>query len=105
MLNQEAIAGLRAALVSVGGGYLRNPVRRTGVTCVTCTTPVSGFDRCYVCNGHRTHPGLADNVAFLTYAIAGIESGYVMRGYKARPSVTEHRTSAPRPGCRPCARD
>lgn len=91
MLDPRAVARLRDGLISVGGGYLRNPVRRSGLTCATCVTPVDGFDRCYVCNGHLSRQGLADRVAFLTYAVAGTESGYVMRGYKARPPVAEHR--------------
>jgi hypothetical protein len=79
-------------LVAVGGGYLRNPVRVHYVTCVDCTTPVyGGYERCYVCTGYRSRAGLADATAFLTYAVAGQESGYLMRGYKARPPVDEHR--------------
>lgn len=91
MLDPGAVARLRGAIVSVGGGYLRNPVRGTGLTCGICLTPIDGYSRCYTCNGHRSRGGLADAVAFLTYAIAGQESGYVMRGYKARPPVAEHR--------------
>jgi hypothetical protein len=91
MLDPGAVGRLRAAIVSVGGGYLRNPVRESGVTCAVCLTPVSSFSRCYTCNNQRSHAGLADAVSFLTYAIAGLESGYVMRGYKARPPVAEHR--------------
>lgn len=77
-------------LVAVGGGYLRNPLRSAYVTCAICTTPVTGYKRCYPCNTHRSQPGLADATAFLTYAVAGQESGYLMRGYKARPPVAEH---------------
>lgn len=77
-------------LVAVGGGYLRNPLRSAYVTCADCATPVTGYRRCYPCNTHRTQPGLADATAFLTYAVAGQESGYLMRGYKARPPVAEH---------------
>ena len=91
MLSQEAMARLSAALVSRAGGYLRNPVRQDGVTCAVCTTPVAGYERCYQCE-HRDRVGLAEAVAFLTYAVAGQQSGYVMRGYKARPPLGEHRT-------------
>jgi hypothetical protein len=91
MPDQEAIARLSAALVSRAGGYLRNPVRRGGVTCAVCATPVAGYERCYQC-GHGGRGGLAGPVAFLTYAVAGQQSGYVMRGYKARPPLAEHRT-------------
>ena len=78
-------------LVAVGGGYLRNPVRSRRVTCADCTTPVAGYELCFPCNGHHARSGLADATAFLTYAVAGRESGHVMRGYKARPPVAEHR--------------
>jgi hypothetical protein len=91
MPDQEAVARLSTALVSRAGGYLRNPVRRQGVTCAVCVAPVVGYERCYQCD-HRGHAGLADVAAFLTYAVAGQQSGYVMRGYKAQPPVGEHQT-------------
>lgn len=91
MLDQEAVARLSAALVSRAGGYLRNPIRLDGVTCRDCTTPVDGYERCYVCNGYRGRQKLADEIAVLTYAIAGQQSGYVMRGYKAPRPLDEHR--------------
>ncbi len=50
------------------------------------------YRRCIPCNGHRSRPGLADSVGFLTYAVAGQQSGYVMRGYKAPSPLEEHRT-------------
>jgi predicted amidophosphoribosyltransferase len=90
MLDQEAVARLGAALVSRAGGYLRNPVREDRVTCAVCATPVDGYERCFQCS--HGHSGLADAVAFSTYAVAGQQSGYVMRGYKARPPLEEHRT-------------
>jgi predicted amidophosphoribosyltransferase len=90
MLDQEAVARLTAALVSRAGGYLRNPVRQERVTCAVCTTPVAGYELCFQCNRHRAYDGLADAVAFLTYAVAGQQSGYVMRGYKAQRPVNEH---------------
>jgi predicted amidophosphoribosyltransferase len=92
MLDQEAVARLSAALVERAGGYLRNPVRQDHVTCAVCTTPVAGFERCFQCNRQRAYTGLADATAFLTYAVAGQQSGYVMRGYKARWPVDEHVT-------------
>jgi predicted amidophosphoribosyltransferase len=91
MLDQETVRRLKSVLISRAGGYLRNPVRRDGVTCAVCATPTAGFQRCYICNRHRAHTGLADACAFLTYAIAGQQSAYVMRGYKARPPLEEHR--------------
>ncbi len=78
-------------LTAVGGGYLRNPVRASNATCADCATPVDGYGRCFTCHSHHSQPGLADATAFLTYAVAGQKSGLVMRGYKARPPVAEHR--------------
>jgi hypothetical protein len=92
MLDQEAVARLSAALVARAGGYLRNPVRQDHVTCPVCTTPVAGYERCFQCNRLRAYAGLADATAFLTYAVAGQQSGYVMRGYKAPWPVDEHVT-------------
>jgi hypothetical protein len=89
-LDQAAVTRLTAALVSRAGGYLRNPVRQPRVTCAVCTTPVDGYEYCFRCNGHRFYAGLADATAFLTYAVAGQQSGYVMRGYKAQRPVNEH---------------
>lgn len=91
-LNQETVARLSAALVSRAGGYLRNPVRQDHLTCAVCATPASGYERCYTCSAHRVYEGLADSTAFLTYAVAGQQSGYVMRGYKAPRPVKEHVT-------------
>ena len=94
MLDQETVSRLSAALVSRAGGCLRNPVRQVNVTCATCATPVEGYKCCYTCGMHRAHGELADFTAFLTYAVAGQQSGYVMHGYKAqRPQpVKEHAT-------------
>jgi hypothetical protein len=77
-------------LSAIAGGYLRNPVRARHVTCVDCLTPVDGYEMCFACNSHHAREGLADAIAFLTYAIAGQKSGHVMRGYKAPQPVTEH---------------
>src|ERR1022692_1748288 len=87
MLDQEAVARLSAALVTRAGGYLRNPVRR-----ITSPAPSArGYMHCAPCNDHpRSYGGLPDAVAFLTYAVAGQQSGYVMRGYKAQRPVNEH---------------
>lgn len=91
MLAPEVAERLRTSLVSMAGGYLRNPIWQPGMTCDDCATPVDGYRRCYQCRRHLVHSGLADATAFLTYAVAGQKSGYVMRGYKAHPAVTEHR--------------
>jgi hypothetical protein len=76
-------AAVAQQLVRRAGGYLRNPIRETGVTCGVCTTPVDGFDRCFVCqSAYGATPGLADLVMPLTYGIAGTQSGFLLRAYK-----------------------
>ena len=90
MLDEAAVAQLTKALVSRAGGYLRNPVRQDRVTCTVCTTPVDEYRRCFQCNSQAVYTGLADATAFLTYAVGGQQSGYVMRGYKAQRPVNEH---------------
>ena len=92
MADPGAVARLSAVLVARAGGYLRNTVRQDQVTCAVCATPVAGFGLCYQCTRYRGRPGLPDAAGFLTYAVAGRQSGYVMQGYKARPPVPEHRT-------------
>ena len=62
------------------------------MTCAVCATPVAGFRLCYQCQRGAAGPGSPDATGFLTYAVAGRQSGYVMQGYKARPPVPEHRT-------------
>jgi hypothetical protein len=91
MADPEVVARLSAALVASAGGYLRNTVRQDLVSCAVCATPVTGFRLCYQCQRRRDRSGLADATGFLTYAVAGQQSGYVMQGYKARPPVPEHR--------------
>ena len=92
MPDQDALDRLSASLVARAGGYPRNPVRQERDTCAVCATPSAGFERCYPCRQHRGHAGLADATAFLTYAVAGRQSGHVMWGYKATPRpVGEHR--------------
>jgi hypothetical protein len=92
MADAAVVARLSAALVASAGGYLRNPVRRELLTCAVCATPVTGFRLCYQCQRRRGRTGLADATGFLAYAVAGQQSGHVMKGYKARPPVPEHRT-------------
>jgi predicted amidophosphoribosyltransferase len=90
LLDDADARRLTAALVSRAGGYLRNPIRQPYVTCAVCTTPVNQYQLCYKCSGQSGYAGLADATAFLTYAVAGQQSGYVMRGYKAQQPVDEH---------------
>lgn len=91
MTDEALTQRLVDSLVARAAGYLRNPIRESSVTCATCCTPVEGFERCYPCQQHRQHPGCADLVAPVTYAVSGTQSAYVMRGYKADPSIQEHR--------------
>lgn len=81
---------LTTALVARAGGYLRNPIRQSHVTCAVCTTPVDDYWQCFQCGNQAIYNGLADATAFLTYAVGGQQSGYVMRGYKAQRPVNEH---------------
>jgi predicted amidophosphoribosyltransferase len=90
MLDEDTVARLSAGLSSLAGGFLRSPVRRAGVTCADCAAPVDGYQRCFYCNRHKSRDGLADAIGILTYAVAGQQSGYVMRGYKAPAAPEEH---------------
>ncbi|MGH3243254.1 MAG: hypothetical protein ACRDNL_22945 [Spirillospora sp.] len=91
MLDPTVENRLRTALITSAGGFLRNPIRRTHVTCDICTTPVENrYSLCYPCKQHRLHNGTADIVAPITYAVRQQQSGYVMYGYKARPPVNAH---------------
>jgi hypothetical protein len=74
--GDDDTAAVAQHLVRRAGGYLRNPIRETGVTCAVCTTPVDGFDRCFVCqSAYGATPGLADLVIPLTYGIQAAQSG------------------------------
>jgi hypothetical protein len=94
MADDRAVVRLRSALVATAGGYLHNPVRRELVTCAVCADPAPVHPLCYRCRSNRgqSRVPLADATAFLTYAVPGRQSGYVMRGYKAMPPIGEHRT-------------
>jgi predicted amidophosphoribosyltransferase len=87
-----AVSQVRDAIVSQGGGFLRNVVREPLVTCATCGTPVDGFAYCYGCKTIRDYgEPIADIVGSVTYAVKGLQSGHVMHGYKATPHQEEHR--------------
>jgi predicted amidophosphoribosyltransferase len=90
MLDQDAVPRLSAHLVDLAGGYLRNAVRRPGATCAHCSAPVDGYEHCYSCKMAQSRADLADTIAMLTYAVAGQQSGYVLRGYKAAQPLQEH---------------
>jgi hypothetical protein len=75
-------------LVTEAGGYLNNTILRSGITCSTCRTPVTGgWTRCYPCNEQLKQfgAGLADHSAFLTYAVEGTQSAFTMYRYKGTP--------------------
>lgn len=90
MLDRAAVGSLAPALLARAGEYLHSPLREDRVTCAVCAAPVSGYERCLECDRHLAYEPLADAVAFLTYAVAGQQSGQVMRGYKAPQPVHEH---------------
>jgi hypothetical protein len=88
----DDIAATAAQLVRRAGGYLRNPIRESGVTCDVCTTPVDGFDRCFVCqSAYGGTSGLADLVMPLTYGIQGAQSAFMLRQYKDSPDARARR--------------
>lgn len=81
-------AGLRLLsdrLVAELGGYLRNAVRETGVTCVVCAGPIAPpYVECFRCRADRLRFGdeLADVVVPISYGIKGGQSGQLMWMYK-----------------------
>lgn len=87
------VENLRQLLVQHAGGFLRNTIREPKVTCSVCATPCPGYDLCIQCRKQLYVPGIrADQVASLTYAVGGRQSGYMMRNYKATPPVKQHVT-------------
>ena len=89
----STVEQFRALLVQHAGGFLRNTVRELRVTCAVCATPCPGYELCIQCRKHLQVPGQrADQVASLTYAVGGRQSGYMMRNYKATPPVKAHVT-------------
>jgi hypothetical protein len=89
------LARLRSDLVTYAGGYLRNPIRQTGLTCAVCTTPlhnaINYCDRCAI-DVRAFGADLADLVASLIYAVGGSQAAFVMRAYKApQPQVGQMR--------------
>ena len=80
-------------LVAEAGGYLRNVVRETHVTCAVCGTPITpAFDVCRRCRLDRGEFGssLADLVVPLWYGIRGAQSGYLMHSYKDITAPVRH---------------
>jgi len=81
----DQAAAARQSLLTAAGGYLRNVVRRPGVTCAVCCAPVDGFDRCWRCRHDGRIQGVADVVVPLTYAIGGTQSATLLWHYKDDP--------------------
>lgn len=80
-----------ATLLRLVANISVNPIRVDGLTCSTCTTPVSSYQRCYTCERHRRdfrsqtfgeQAGIADHVVPLQYAIRGQQSYRDARAYK-----------------------
>ncbi|HEX5348483.1 MAG TPA: hypothetical protein VFW64_15485 [Pseudonocardiaceae bacterium] len=84
---------IRERLVAEAGGYLRNVVRETHVTCAVCATPIKPtFDLCLRCRRDQQEFGddLADVVVPLCYGIRGRQSGYLMHSYKDLEAPVRH---------------
>ena len=62
-------------------------IREPTQTCLVCSTPLDAHSRCAPCNSHWHQFGnrRADMVVCLSYAVAGRQSGLVMRQYKDNP--------------------
>jgi hypothetical protein len=66
-------------------GYLWSTIRREGITCLVCTTPIdSGTTRCRPCTEHvESGIPIADQVGSLIYAPYGEQSYHLVKNYKA----------------------
>lgn len=85
----SALEVARTLLISQGGGYLRNVVWRQD-NCPMCAGIwEAGYGSCYSCPGWMARADLADRLGFVTYAVAGTQSGQVMYGYKEQPRPSE----------------
>jgi hypothetical protein len=89
-LGRDDLEQIAAALITQAGGYFRNPIRQTGVTCTVCTTPSDGDLLCDPCRRHSGTVGVADLVSALTYVFGGTQSGYLMRQYKGQTPQGQH---------------
>lgn len=84
---------VRSYLIGSYGSVLMNTVRRPGLTCSVCATPVLGFPSCFRCGQDGRIPGLADAVGSVVYAVAGGQSHHLMRSYKWPRPVPQSRTA------------
>ncbi|PFG43356.1 hypothetical protein ATJ88_2042 [Isoptericola jiangsuensis] len=84
------------ALAANAGGYLRNVLRISGVTCSACGTPTGGYATCYPCKQQRDSGlPLADRVTSMVYAVKPSASMRdqmytAMFGYKAATPQLTH---------------
>jgi hypothetical protein len=84
---------------SAGFRLFHNVVRAPNLTCRWCAAPTMGFQTCRRCADHQRILGLADVVAPLVYAIAGTESGALLRDYKNHSSRTVRERRSNEVGC------
>jgi len=80
----DAYGVIRQLVIDHAGGYLRNVVWGPA-TCSYCAgiPGNEGFSTCYRCDGYIARAGhLSDRRGFITYALAGAQSGANMYRYK-----------------------
>ena len=85
LLSTTGRQEIETRLVAEMGGYLRNTVRETQVTCQICATPVGPrYDLCRRCDQDRYRfcEELADLVVPVCYGIKGEQSGFQMYSYE-----------------------
>lgn len=93
----DAYGVIRDLVIDHAGGYLRNVVWGPA-TCPHCAgiPGNSDFSTCYACHGYIARAGqLSDRRGFVTYALAGAQSGANMFRYKdnvAPPAATRMMT-------------
>ncbi len=82
-MTDPRVTGIKHALVTTAGGFLRNPGGPG--TCTRCFTPTTSLPLCPDCRYAITIDGMPDLIGMMTYAgyLEPItQSGRVMRGYK-----------------------
>lgn len=83
---------VREALISHGGGFLRNVRWRSGLTCELCAgVPNAGLQACYNCASWIGRTDLADRLGFVTYAVDDSQSSRIMYSYKSDPPSQANR--------------
>lgn len=90
--ESDWVEALAARLIADGaGGYLRNTLRPSLMTCDNCDCPIDlSWSTCFKCGQiYGNSPLAADQVASMIYAVRGRQSGYIMLGYKSKPRVEE----------------